>query len=534
MTRFRMVQSLALTGLVLATIPSAPAVEIEALFLQGDVLPGATSIPGHQATDVVRRNGSARANINVRGDFVGTVHTKTGTFEAANNTIFYHFGSIGGTAPAALRREAMLAGEYQNIFRPDVGIGPNGSTTYAAALNMGTLSGPSSLWQDDTLIYKEGDPIPAGPLSGKFFGGTVGSIFAAPDGEISWSMSYADVANGPELGRALMRGVGAYDTLLKTGDSIGTLGTFGTSFTNPEFSYGGSKFIAGVTLTSGDDVMIINGQPTNFSSGGAMVEGALIPAAAGGQTDDGTPTGTPIEEFRIGTNFAVNEAGDYAASAFTELTNDGDTNIDGDILIYNGEILFREGDIIDGVVLDGQFEGLGLNDRGDLVFGWDDQLFIWNEQMFPSGKLLVDNTTSLTLPDGGVGTVATLSVSQITVTNQVAAGGEGFPVVYFGGRVNPGNLTSLVRLAPADISTGDFNGDGVVDAADYTVWRDSLGSDFLLTADADGSGVIDIADYQIWKANYGTPTPGQITTTPEPSALLLVALASFALALPRR
>ncbi|MEN0109751.1 MAG: hypothetical protein AAF805_03420, partial [Planctomycetota bacterium] len=44
--------------------------------------------------------------------------------------------------------------------------------------------------------------------------------------------------------------------------------------------------------------------------------------------------------------------------------------------------------------------------------------------------------------------------------------------------------------------TGDFNGDGVVDAADYTVWRDTrLDEGVGLAADADLSGVVDDADY---------------------------------------
>lgn len=41
---------------------------------------------------------------------------------------------------------------------------------------------------------------------------------------------------------------------------------------------------------------------------------------------------------------------------------------------------------------------------------------------------------------------------------------------------------------------GDFNEDGRVDAADYTTWRDGLGSAY------------EPADYDIWKAHFGTPS----------------------------
>ncbi len=51
---------------------------------------------------------------------------------------------------------------------------------------------------------------------------------------------------------------------------------------------------------------------------------------------------------------------------------------------------------------------------------------------------------------------------------------------------------------------GDFNGDGVVDSADYTVWRDTLGQTGSgLAADADGNGVVDNSDYTLWSTSYG-------------------------------
>ena len=56
---------------------------------------------------------------------------------------------------------------------------------------------------------------------------------------------------------------------------------------------------------------------------------------------------------------------------------------------------------------------------------------------------------------------------------------------------------------------GDYNSNGIVDAADYTVWRDTLGSTSDFRADGSGStpgvpdGVVDALDYDFWKANFG-------------------------------
>jgi hypothetical protein len=51
---------------------------------------------------------------------------------------------------------------------------------------------------------------------------------------------------------------------------------------------------------------------------------------------------------------------------------------------------------------------------------------------------------------------------------------------------------------------GDFNGNGIVDTADYTVWRDTLGRTGAgLKADGNGNGMIDAGDYGVWQSNFG-------------------------------
>ncbi|QDU58692.1 dockerin type I domain-containing protein [Aeoliella mucimassa] len=79
---------------------------------------------------------------------------------------------------------------------------------------------------------------------------------------------------------------------------------------------------------------------------------------------------------------------------------------------------------------------------------------------------------------------------------------------------------------------GDYNSDGVVNLADYTVWRDSLGSTSDLRANGDDTGasqgVVDATDYQVWKANFGASTGASQavanTQVPEPSSVTLCCL----------
>ena len=66
--------------------------------------------------------------------------------------------------------------------------------------------------------------------------------------------------------------------------------------------------------------------------------------------------------------------------------------------------------------------------------------------------------------------------------------------------------------------------DGVVNAADYTVWRNSLGQNVAAGTGADGSGngMIDLADYNAWKMHFGEHSgSGTGAAIPEPSTLLL-------------
>ncbi|WP_425397494.1 sulfatase-like hydrolase/transferase [Aeoliella sp.] len=80
--------------------------------------------------------------------------------------------------------------------------------------------------------------------------------------------------------------------------------------------------------------------------------------------------------------------------------------------------------------------------------------------------------------------------------------------------------------------TGDFNGDGVVNLADYVVWRNELGATGVtLAADGDHNGVVDSADYAVWKSQFGmTTAQSQNAQVPEPSTALLLGLAGCGIA----
>jgi hypothetical protein len=96
-----------------------------------------------------------------------------------------------------------------------------------------------------------------------------------------------------------------------------------------------------------------------------------------------------------------------------------------------------------------------------------------------------------------------------------------------------GSITVVSDLEPL---TGDYNRSGVVDAADYLVWRNTRGQTATgLPADGNGNGVIDDGDYNIWRANFGRRVgnasgAASQAAVPEPVTWLLLALGGVALA----
>jgi trimeric autotransporter adhesin len=90
----------------------------------------------------------------------------------------------------------------------------------------------------------------------------------------------------------------------------------------------------------------------------------------------------------------------------------------------------------------------------------------------------------------------------------------------------------FVEYVTSTALLGDYNGNGVVDAADYTKWRDTLGQNVAMGSGADGdnSGKIDAGDYTVWKNNFGEHNgsgslSAESQAVPEPtSAMLLLAI----------
>jgi gluconolactonase len=149
-------------------------------------------------------------------------------------------------------------------------------------------------------------------------------------------------------------------------------------------------------------------------------------------------------------------------------------------------------------------DGLTVDAAGNLYAAVQNAVFAWN----PAGVRLFD-----------------LPVSQ-DPTNLKFGGASGRTLFITAG-------TSLFKVdlnvpAPA---LGDYNGDGLIDSADYIVWRDTLGTTANLSADGNGSHVIDATDYDVWRAHFGqsivSGSANNVNAAvPEPATLVLMMFAA--------
>jgi hypothetical protein len=219
------------------------------------------------------------------------------------------------------------------------------------------------------------------------------------------------------------------------------------------------------------------------------------------------------------------------------------TTINGGRLhISDGGSLASQVAVNEGGAISGNgWVGSNLTLRGDLAFSSTSPLRVAGTADIAGGELkLIDgytqpvNTISAPFPVlevfGGIqGTLST------TVDSQLAAG------MFLHSIAPVGN--QLVIQVRSVGNTGDYNTNGVVDAADYVVWRKTLNANVTPGSGADGnnSGVIDAGDYNVWRFNFGAVI-GQaaggsisVAAVPEPrAAVILCALLCTFLAAPRQ
>jgi hypothetical protein len=136
--------------------------------------------------------------------------------------------------------------------------------------------------------------------------------------------------------------------------------------------------------------------------------------------------------------------------------------------------------------------------------------------------LMTPNGSGLTLIADTVGSPATETSGILDISNMVGYK-PGSILLTTNQGTGVGSLTVLIN--PNAALAGDFNGNGIVDAADYAVWRKGFGTTHTQE------------DYDLWRSQFGR-TPGTAAGTgsnsaaaiPEPTPMSLILIAASGLA----
>ncbi len=93
----------------------------------------------------------------------------------------------------------------------------------------------------------------------------------------------------------------------------------------------------------------------------------------------------------------------------------------------------------------------------------------------------------------------------------------------------------VLSLEIAPLLPGDYNNDGTVSAADYTVWRDNLGSTTAKLPNDATPNLVFASDYEVWRNAFGTSISSLTSfAVPEAPALQIAPLVAIALGVPLR
>jgi len=227
-----------------------------------------------------------------------------------------------------------------------------------------------------------------------------------------------------------------------------------------------------------------------------------------------------------------------------------------DFVIQGGGFTFPEGGGVTNVPTDDPVvnePGLS-NLRGTLAYaklggdpnsatsGWFFNLSDDNANVTPGPALDTQNggfTVFGRVVGGGMSVVDDIASQQV-----ITAGGAftNLPVLdsFEPSTVFREDLVLVNQVSVLNFSDGDYNFDGTVDAADFTVWRGQVGASLriddhvgaspstLVDADGNGDGVVDVADYSIWRDAFVQQGSGSLShaTVPEPASVALGLLAA--------
>jgi hypothetical protein len=272
-------------------------------------------------------------------------------------------------------------------------------------------------------------------------------------------------------------------------------------------SEGGTNNVMFAVGTSGTVPVVVTGTTTQSLPAGAAMDGiGFATTGDGGISND----------FRVFpksvTPVPGTTAGVYAASSATPQSNADPyyASVMPSVMAPSGQQAIADADFFDnrGLVMGGSTQA------GAFGFAWHKVVLTktGNVVTWSIDDLLIATYDSTSVGPLGGNNIA-LGVSDVNATT------AHFPSLEF---TVFDNLT-VTSVTAAGVA-GDYNGNGVVDMADYVLWRNGG----PLQNEVNTVGTVDASDYTAWRAAFGNHAGSGSglgsAAVPEPASLMLLSL----------
>jgi hypothetical protein len=287
------------------------------------------------------------------GDSVGS-----STVDSLNAPFVNGLGQVGFlTALSDGSRSVVIDGvevfNYADAL-PDVlsggestmGIGDNGEFIISPGFN-----GEDAVFGQNGFILVENTQAPG------FDSGVNSTFHSRPqmsnDGTAYWISGFSDGVGGTStVGRMIYRRTpdGTFDVLLKSGDTIGT---------ETVDDGGAISFDYSISENRVHSMFEFDAAGIAGSSNSRLLVDGIVVAAEGSSTGQG-------DNWDNFDKFSINNSGNFIFSGDT----DGSTTID-EFIAFNGIIQLREGDSLDGGILDGLVDDVAVNEANSVSFIFD-------------------------------------------------------------------------------------------------------------------------------------------------------------------
>ncbi len=481
-------QRAAAGALLSVAVAPAAAQVASALLREGTALPGG---PGGHTINAISNSG-----VNQLGGYAFTVNTSDGV-----TTLSHVWGNAANAPGSVVRTEGTFGSLTQTAYESFFGFGDAAECAYSPTVTGGVVASGDSVWIDDAPVAVEGEPVQNFPGGGQFwrFASRPG---VTRDGKPYWVGGITDTAGGSTQNRGLFFGVDA-QILLLGGQSVPNIPTPLGTGTTVDFDYRvsalGNHYIAPVVLSSAPTAALV------IDGAGLLLDGVL---ARAGEAVPASIGGLPGETWTTFDYCGISESGAYFFTADTNAATTQD-----EVFVYNGVIIYREGDTLDGFALTGSIEAAYMNEDGDLAFIWPVLVDgIAREGLFINGQLVLKEQETVDLDNDGTveaNSILTDFTGIVALTLGPRIGGS--VAAYFTGDVDINGTPTTTddveggfRLVLPLALPGDTNCDGNVDFFDIDPFLLALfdpaqyAIDFpdcdILSADVDGSGGVDFFD----------------------------------------